>query len=518
MSAAGKKKRLENLKSLRDRPLEERKKIARLGGIASGEAKRKKSSFKEIAQSILSMRPSRATIEKFKTKFPDLNFEEITVKALMVAGLADKAISGDSAAFNAIKGVVGEEAPSVKGTSSAEKVDFDTFCKNASYPVAYAKQKEFIEFSFAGGFRMVEAARGYGKTDYIAILGAAYEIFKDNSKTFVVISKDRDKASVIVAEIGRCLKANGIELDVDSTRRIKIKGINGKQENAKALSVRMSPKQNHPDFIICDDIVDIKDQYSSAERKYIRDYYEALSGLTENIVFLGQPVFYKDLYSEIKPFLKVMSLPHGTIPELDHDLAARRAAGISKEFIDANYHLKVSALSSCPFAGIGEVDFFPSSTSFMWIDGADTGEDDTSIAVYSENFENCIVAGFCFRKPWYQCMKEIRWIWDTYHAARGGFETNKFGNQPIILLRKDGFNFGGRNTTENKEAKIQNTAVYKENIKLSTFVPTEDIDLIQANKEFNRQVAEYEYKIKGKDDAPDNIASALIYLGKVIMR
>ena len=47
----------------------------------------------------------------------------------------------------------------------------------------------------------------------------------------------------------------------------------------------MSPKQNHPDFIICDDIIDIKDKHSQAERDYISDYYDALSGLCQNIVF-----------------------------------------------------------------------------------------------------------------------------------------------------------------------------------------------------------------------------------------
>ena len=145
------------------------------------------------------------------------------------------------------------------------------------------------------------------------------------------------------------------------------------------MSVKMSVKQNHVDYVICDDIVDLKDKYSPAERRWLEDFYEALTGITDNIIFLCQPVFYKDLYAKLKPKIKVMSLPHGTIPELDKDLEALRAAGISESFIRANFLLSVAADSNVPFAGIEEVDFFPSQGSFMWIDPSDGKGDYTTI-------------------------------------------------------------------------------------------------------------------------------------------
>ena len=498
---------------------EERKRIAQMGAAASAQVRREKRSLKQIAAILLEGKPQKKHIAKAKALFESLDMQVSSVKDICVVEQVRRAMKGDTFAFREIKDLLGDEEIDPASNTQPVKVDFETFCRNASYPLPFAKQTEFIDFSFGGGFRMLEAARGYGKTDYVAIVRPAYEIYKNPKKTFIVINKDKSKAKSAIAEMARCLEANGVDLEVNTTSNFRVKGLVGKQDNGKAMSTKMSPKQNHPDFIICDDIVDIKDKYSPAERKYIRDYFEALTGLSDNIIFLGQPVFYKDLYSEIRHRLKVMSLPHGSIPELDHDLEARRAAGVSEAFINANYHLKVSADASVPFAGIEEVNFFPSSSSFMWIDPSDGQGDYTAICVLTGNFEDLIFAGFCFNKAWYECEEELKQIWSMYRAEKGGFETNKHGNHPVILLRQKGLNFAGRATTENKEAKIQNAATHKKNIKLSTFVPNKNADLIEANKLFNKTVKEYEYKggTDIKDDAPDAIASAMLYLGILTM-
>lgn len=428
-------------------------------------------------------------------------------------------MKGDTFAFREIKNLLGDEMeiPNPDINDKNKLIDFDTFCRNAGYHSPYPKQIEFVNFAFGGGIRMVEAARKYGKTDYIAICGAAYEIYKDPKWTCVIINKDRDKAASIVSEIGNCLKANGLKLEVDSTRRVRVKGLIGKQDSAKAMSVRMSPKQNHPDFIICDDIIDIKDKHSQAERDYISDYYDALSGLCQNIVFLGQPVHAKDLYAKIKPRIKVKSYPHGCIPELDDNLDDKRAAGVTEEFIQANYFLKTNADETLPFHSVEEIDFFNFESSFAWIDGADGGGDDTSIAAYIINLGRVVVAGFNFSKPYYDCDKELEAIWKMFNARRGGFETNKFGKHPVILLRQAGFDFTGVETTVNKKAKIQNAATFKNNIKLIKLKQGEaPVNLIEANKKFNKQVKEYEY-ISKHDDAPDNIASAMKYLDIIKM-
>lgn len=470
---------------------------------------------------MLEGKPREKHINKFKTLFESLGMEITTVKDLCVLGQIRRAMQGDTFAFREIKALLPDEGEAENSgeNSMQEKVDFDTFCKNSSYFLPYPQQREMIEFVYGGGIRMIEAARKYGKTDYVAILSAAYRIYLDNKKTFIVINKDKTKASSVIQEIARCLKANGISLDVDNKTQVRVQGLLGKQDNAKAMSVKMSVKQNHVDYVICDDIVDLKDKYSPAERRWLEDFYEALTGITDNIIFLCQPVFYKDLYAKLKPKIKVMSLPHGTIPELDKDLEALRAAGISESFIRANFLLSVAADSNVPFAGIEEVDFFPSQGSFMWIDPSDGKGDYTAICVMSAHLENLVFAGFCFDKAWYDCENEIKAIWSMYRSERGGFETNKHGDHPVILLRQSGLNFAGRATVESKEAKIQNAATHIANIKLSTCVPNKNVPLVEANKLFNKTVKEYEYKGTDiKDDAPDAIASAMVYLGIVTMR
>jgi hypothetical protein len=216
---------------------------------------------------VLEGKPTEKHKKKFKALFETLGIKDPTCKEVMVLGQADRAMKGDTFAFRELRNLIGEEdeAPS-NSTQDKVVIDFDTFCTNAGYFLPYPQQREMIDFAYGGGIRMVEASRKYGKTDYVEICGAAYEIYKNSKRTFLIINKDRDKAATAVSEIGNVLKANGVTLEVDSTRRIIVKGLIGKQESAKALSTRMSPKQNHPDYIICDGIVDVKDKYSEAER------------------------------------------------------------------------------------------------------------------------------------------------------------------------------------------------------------------------------------------------------------
>lgn len=513
---------------------ETQREIARKGAIATNKIKKQKKEMADFVDSILDADAEKRIVESYNKVLGDkavppntiFNFEQVTVM-----GLVARASKGDLNAFNKLQEIrqankAKREAAKIEVEFVAnkdDKIDFKTFCKNASYPEPFEKQIEFLNFGYAGGFRMVEASRGYGKTDYGAILYPAYQIYLNHSKTFILFGKSRDKAAPAVKEIARSLEANGVELETSSAYRIRVKGHLGKQENFKAMGVKQSIKGNHPDFIICDDVVDIQDKYSKAERNFLRSFYDAISGLVGNVLFLGQPVFYKDLYSQIRSFVKVLSLPHGTIVELDHDLEARRAAGISEEFINANYHLTVSRDEICPFSSLEIVNFYPFTSSFMWIDPSEGKGDYTAVNVMARNFDKVIFAGFCFNKAWFDCDKEISFIYEAYKTTRAGIETNNLGTYPVIVLRKNGLNFGGKNTTKNKTAKIQNAASFKNSIALSSFIPKEKIDdnfylnLKEANDLFIKQVKEYEYAGTEHDDAPDSIASSLDYLGIIPM-
>lgn len=96
----------QNLIPLNKRTKKEQRKIATQGGIASGEARRKKKLFTELAQRALEMRPTPKTANLMKA----LGFEEdeLTQKAACILGLIKEAQSGNVKAFEKLQELTGE--------------------------------------------------------------------------------------------------------------------------------------------------------------------------------------------------------------------------------------------------------------------------------------------------------------------------------------------------------------------------------------------------------------------------
>lgn len=111
----------DNLKSTNKMTPEELKEFSRKGGKASGVAKRKQKTLKELANLILSKTPKR-TIKKFiQENIPGIEDEDITYKTAMMFGQIKAAIDGNTRAFKQIQITIGEEP---KGDSRAEdKID-----------------------------------------------------------------------------------------------------------------------------------------------------------------------------------------------------------------------------------------------------------------------------------------------------------------------------------------------------------------------------------------------------------
>lgn len=78
----------------------------RKGGIASGEARRKKKLFTELAQRALEMRPTPKTAKIMQ----ELGFtdDELTLKAACIMGLIKEAQAGNVKAFEKLQELTGE--------------------------------------------------------------------------------------------------------------------------------------------------------------------------------------------------------------------------------------------------------------------------------------------------------------------------------------------------------------------------------------------------------------------------
>lgn len=100
----------ENLIPMSARTADEARELARKGGIASGESRRRKKSLKEAADLYLSLPVSdRRRWNKLSRKLVDP--EDIDNQMAMIIGLTEAATAGDARAAAVIVKLVGEEVP-----------------------------------------------------------------------------------------------------------------------------------------------------------------------------------------------------------------------------------------------------------------------------------------------------------------------------------------------------------------------------------------------------------------------
>jgi hypothetical protein len=249
-----------------------------------------------------------------------------------------------------------------------------------------------------------------------------------------------------------------------------------------------------------------EDDVSEATRSHVMRVYNEINKLCSDVLIIGQPAHKFDLYGHLRPLLKKLEVPHGTIPELDHDLEAQRAAGVDEASIQASYFLNVVSESASPFEKIKYLDKFPIGESAVaFIDPSHEGGDYTALSILKAHFEGVAVVGFVWKKAWNHCLDDMAKRLTQFNVKRLAFETNALGDQPVIMLRQL-FPGGvvGRKSTNNKHSRIMAAGAYAHLIHLSR----------ESDKAYINQVTQYEYKAK-HDDAPDSLATALEWIGLI---
>lgn len=396
------------------------------------------------------------------------------------------------------------------------KRSFEEFCKIAGYNPAYPKQEEMREFIIeVDGVRMLLGSRGYGKTDYAVILGYAYKMYcewcdGEVQDSCIIITKSDKKNAQIMREISRILAANEVPMSTDNAEAIRIEGLIGKDDSLCAVTIgSASFRGRHPKRIIFDDPVTPEDTSETVRERAKAVYNEAFK-LCGNIAIIGQPAHKFDLYQELRDKINCMEVPHGTIPELDHDLDAQRLGGVDEDSIQASYHLKVSNENASPFAMAGSIDAFPTSGAVAYIDPSFKGIDYTAMSVISGYFSGVAVEGYVRKKAWQHCIEEYLTICKKLNVKKLCIECNSLGDTPLDLIRAKvkemglGIGVMGRTSTTDKHADIVNAGTFAESIYLSK----------KSDKLYIEQVTKYEYKSKF-DDAPDSLARGLMWIGIV---
>lgn len=397
------------------------------------------------------------------------------------------------------------------------KKTFAEFSLAAGYPLPFPKQEEMRAFGFdETDPRLLLGARGYGKTDYVTVIGVAYDVYlnytdklhldKETCTTNLIISKSKTRNAALIEEIAKALEANGVELDKNSAYIIRVKDQAGKDHSVEAITIKTSMRGRHPKRILMDDPVTEED-VSPAMRKTVKRKYNEAYKLCKNLIVIGQPAHADDLYAELRPILKKMEVPHGSIPQLDADLAAMLAAGVDHVSIEMSYHLRVPIEGSMPFAGIRYIDKYPNGESVAFMDPSDGGNY-TALTVLRGLMNGVAVYGRAWKRPWYHCNEELIQILKQRGVSRLCFETNKHGNQPIdqlqVLLAPHKIGVVGKYSDSNKHAAIMAAGSYANLIHLSR----------ESDKAYTDQVVKYEWGAEF-DDAPDSLARCLEWIGYI---
>ncbi len=386
-------------------------------------------------------------------------------------------------------------------------VSFTDFCVKAGYPAPFPKQIEMKDFGIAVDVpRLLLGSRGYGKTDYITILGTAYEIYLDPTFTVLLITKSKPRNTAMLNEIVKACQANGVNFETDNATCLRVEGLLGQNDSVSAVTVGSSSlRGRHPKLIVMDDPVTPED-ISEATRKKLKRVYNEAFKLTENILIVGQPVHKFDLYADLRPILKKMEVPYGSIPELDCDLEAQRLAGIDEASIQASYFLTIVNEGGSPFDKIQYLDHFPTGgTSVAFMDPSDGG-DNSAVSIFRQHMQGVAVVGFTWKKRWDHCLDDLVPIFKKFGVQKLCFETNKHGLQPLDVLREvfPAIGVVGRSSNNNKHSRIVTAGTYSHMIFLSK----------ESTRAFIDQVVQYEYGSK-VDDAPDSLATGLEWIGYI---
>ncbi len=393
------------------------------------------------------------------------------------------------------------------GTSQPRNKTFVQFCEASGYPNPYPKQVEMMDFGMnSTGARLLLGSRGYGKTDYVVILGLAYRIYRDEAFTSLIITKSDERNTAMLNEIAKSLKANGVSLEKHNASCIRVIGLTGKDNSVSTVTVGTSSlRGRHPKIAVLDDPVTDED-ISESTRKKVQRVYNEVSKLCPDVLVIGQPVHKYDLYETLRPLLKKLEVPHGSIPELDHDIEAQRLAGVDEASIQASYFLKVAVEGTTPFDKIQYIDAMPTGgTSVCFMDPSDGGND-TAITVFKQYLEGIAVVGFTWKRAWNHCLDDMLPIFKKFGVAKLCFETNKHGQQPLDVLRTvfPGIGVVGRNSNSNKHSRIMAAGTYAHQIFLSK----------QSDRNYIEHTVKYEYGAK-IDDAPDSLATGLEWIGLI---
>lgn len=357
------------------------------------------------------------------------------------------------------------------------------------------------------------AHRASYKSTCVSIALAIIILLFPNKRTLFMRKTDNDVREIVkqVQNILRnpyiiyfvnCIYGVNLKLDVSSSTEIKTNLTTDLKGTPQLVGIGTSASLTgkHFDFIFTDDIINVNDRVSRAERERTKIVYQELQNIKnrDGRIFNTLTPWHKDDASVLMPAPeKFDCYQTGLItPEKLEEIKKSMTASL----FSANYELKHIADEDVIFDNpkMNE-DFKLVLNGIAHVDAAYGGEDYTAFTICKKQNDKYYVFGKLWHKHVDECQDEIKQLMEEYRANKVYCEVNGDKGYLAKELRKKGLKAITYRESQNKFLKI--TSYLKGAWENVYFVAGTDKEYINQICEFNEN-AEH-------DDAPDGLASII---------
>lgn len=359
----------------------------------------------------------------------------------------------------------------------------------------------------------LQAHRGSYKTTCVSIALALIIILLPSKKTMFMRKTDAD-VKEIITQTKKILDSQyiryfvkeiyGCDLKLVTATQTQINtNLNKEAKGAPQLSAmgtQGSLTGKHFDFIFTDDIVNVEDRVSKAEREHTKLVYQELQNIKNRggrIFNTGTPWHKEDCFTLMPNIQRYDCYETGLIPP---DELEELKQSMTASLFAANYELKHIADEEVLFPNpVTGGDPAMVEQGKCHVDAAYGGEDFTAFTICRKVDGKYYVFGKLWQKHVDDCTDEIIRYRKAFNAGRISLETNGDKGYLSKALRAKGELTSPYPEKMNKYLKI--TSYLKGEWRNVIFVNGTDEAYIQQIEEYNEN-AEH-------DDAPDSLASMI---------
>ena len=377
-------------------------------------------------------------------------------------------------------------------------------------------------FLYAKEDQTLQAHRKSYKTTVLSLVFALNMVINPN-QTHLMLRKTDGDVKDILTQVAKILQSGAMQMisnAIHGTGFILTKSSTSEIETSLYNNISGTPQLRgiglggsitgkHTDIVITDDIVNVNDRISPAERNHTKLIYQELRNIckkTGRFINCGTPWHKEDAFLLMPNIKRFDCYSTGVLTDAEIE---KERQSMTPSLFAANYELKHIADENALFTA----PRFTDNTEAIYngiahIDASYGGADGTAFTIIKKQDDGSIVA---FGKRWNKhindCITEVKALHQKYKAGTLYCERNADKGYLADLLRAEGIPVSTYHEKENKF------------IKISTHLKGKWANLFwlkDTDNEYLNEILDYTENA-AHDDSPDSAASAIRQIDKQII-